>query len=222
MLLIIFIDETAFILYNISLYQMLCAAALGNPIFSTYFPNYYFLDNNEHFLNYEHINSFYNQFENILLKSKIDLYTEELISNSISKDNIFDINNITNSINYNDNSIFLVFFDSFINKQNLVDFYILQKKLYVLLGETTLAFFRIENLTYNNLSIYSLYNVYPSEYTIFLNKVQCFCFEQLLLNPKELVDLPILFYIDPLVKTSSLYINWHELYITYFLMVSIV
>ena len=37
----------------------------------------------------------------------------------------------------------------------------------------------------------------PFEAGSYLNKIQCFCFEEQRLNPNELVDLPVFFYIDP-------------------------
>ncbi|CAG2168150.1 unnamed protein product, partial [Oppiella nova] len=39
--------------------------------------------------------------------------------------------------------------------------------------------------------------VQPYEAGTYLNKIQCFCFEEQRLNPHEVVDLPVFFYIDP-------------------------
>ena len=41
------------------------------------------------------------------------------------------------------------------------------------------------------------YSVQPYEAGSYLNKIQCFCFEEQRLNPHEMVDLPVFFYIDP-------------------------
>ncbi|KAF7386724.1 hypothetical protein HZH66_011176 [Vespula vulgaris] len=43
----------------------------------------------------------------------------------------------------------------------------------------------------------STYNVLPFEVGQYFNKIQCFCFEEQLLNPHEQVDMPVFFYIDP-------------------------
>jgi cytochrome c oxidase assembly protein subunit 11 len=99
-------------------------------------------------------------------------------------------------------NIYLVYFDTLINRKNLVDFEILQNKLYVGPGETTLAFFRVINKTENYLNGFSLYVVNPHEYTPFINKIQCFCYEELMIYPEESIDLPVLFYLDPEIKNS--------------------
>ena len=43
----------------------------------------------------------------------------------------------------------------------------------------------------------SLYNVTPDKAAYYFNKIQCFCFEQQRLQPREAIDMPVLFYIDP-------------------------
>ena len=37
----------------------------------------------------------------------------------------------------------------------------------------------------------------PFQAAYYFNKIQCFCFEEQILNPGEEVDLPVFFYIDP-------------------------
>uniref|UniRef100_A0AC34F688 Cytochrome c oxidase assembly protein n=1 Tax=Panagrolaimus sp. ES5 TaxID=591445 RepID=A0AC34F688_9BILA len=43
----------------------------------------------------------------------------------------------------------------------------------------------------------SSYNLTPFQAAYYFNKIQCFCFEEQILNPGEEVDLPVFFYIDP-------------------------
>lgn len=43
----------------------------------------------------------------------------------------------------------------------------------------------------------------PPESGLYFNKIQCFCFDEQLLNPHEEVDLPLFFYIDPLMAQDS-------------------
>jgi cytochrome c oxidase assembly protein subunit 11 len=44
---------------------------------------------------------------------------------------------------------------------------------------------------------YAVYTVDPPDMGLYFNKVQCFCFEEQLLAPGEIIDLPVLFYLDP-------------------------
>lgn len=43
----------------------------------------------------------------------------------------------------------------------------------------------------------STYSVAPIEAGQYLNKIQCFCFEEQRLEPGEEVDMPVFFYFDP-------------------------
>ncbi|XP_049628507.1 cytochrome c oxidase assembly protein COX11, mitochondrial [Suncus etruscus] len=72
-----------------------------------------------------------------------------------------------------------------------------QTEIYVMPGETALAFYRAKNPTDKPIIGISTYNVVPFEAGQYFNKIQCFCFEEQRLNPQEEVDMPVFFYIDP-------------------------
>ncbi|XP_063312304.1 cytochrome c oxidase assembly protein COX11, mitochondrial [Pelobates fuscus] len=72
-----------------------------------------------------------------------------------------------------------------------------QTEVYVVPGETALAFYRAKNSTDQPVIGISTYNVIPYEAGQYFNKIQCFCFEEQRLNPHEEVDMPVFFYIDP-------------------------
>lgn len=72
-----------------------------------------------------------------------------------------------------------------------------QNEIYVVPGETALAFYRAKNPTDKAIVGISTYNVVPFEAGQYFNKIQCFCFEEQRLNPHEEVDMPVFFYIDP-------------------------
>ncbi|XP_011809150.1 PREDICTED: cytochrome c oxidase assembly protein COX11, mitochondrial isoform X2 [Colobus angolensis palliatus] len=72
-----------------------------------------------------------------------------------------------------------------------------QTEIYVVPGETALAFYRAKNPTDKPVIGISTYNVVPFEAGQYFNKIQCFCFEEQRLNPQEEVDMPVFFYIDP-------------------------
>ncbi|KAL7638583.1 UNVERIFIED_CONTAM: hypothetical protein RMT77_011155 [Armadillidium vulgare] len=64
-------------------------------------------------------------------------------------------------------------------------------------GETALAFYSARNPTNKPVIGISTYNVLPFEAGQYFNKIQCFCFEEQMLNPNEEVSMPVFFYIDP-------------------------
>ncbi|KAJ8954002.1 hypothetical protein NQ318_004293 [Aromia moschata] len=72
-----------------------------------------------------------------------------------------------------------------------------QTEITVFPGETALAFYTAMNPTDTPVVGISTYNVVPFEAGQYFNKIQCFCFEEQMLNPKEQVDMPVFFYIDP-------------------------
>ncbi|XP_029282858.1 cytochrome c oxidase assembly protein COX11, mitochondrial [Cottoperca gobio] len=72
-----------------------------------------------------------------------------------------------------------------------------QTEIFVVPGETALAFYRAKNPTNTPIIGISTYNVVPFEAGQYFNKIQCFCFEEQRLNPHEEVDMPVFFYIDP-------------------------
>lgn len=72
-----------------------------------------------------------------------------------------------------------------------------QDKVKVHPGETALAFYRVRNPLDEAVIGVATYTVLPYEAGIYFNKIQCFCFEEQLLKPKEDVFMPVLFYVDP-------------------------
>lgn len=64
-------------------------------------------------------------------------------------------------------------------------------------GETALVFYTAKNPTDKPIIGISTYSVLPNKAAQYFNKIQCFCFEEQILNPHEQVDMPVFFYIDP-------------------------
>jgi len=78
-----------------------------------------------------------------------------------------------------------------------------QRRVVVGLGETCLAFYRAKNNSDKPIIGVSVYHMIPAETGLYFNKIQCFCFDEQLINPNEEVDLPIFFFIDPLMASDS-------------------
>lgn len=62
-----------------------------------------------------------------------------------------------------------------------------QTEIIVSPGETALAFYTAKNPTDKPVTGISTYNVVPFEAGQYFNKIQCFCFDEQLLNPHEQV-----------------------------------
>lgn len=62
-----------------------------------------------------------------------------------------------------------------------------QREIKLVPGETALAFYTARNPTDRPVTGIATYNVIPFEAGLYFNKIQCFCFEEQRLNPKEQV-----------------------------------
>jgi cytochrome c oxidase assembly protein subunit 11 len=65
------------------------------------------------------------------------------------------------------------------------------------IGETGLAFYEAYNPTDRPVAGSASYNVYPFDAGGFFTKIDCFCFEEQVLQPGESVLMPVTFYVDP-------------------------
>lgn len=73
----------------------------------------------------------------------------------------------------------------------------LQREVYVVPGETALAFYRAKNMSNEDIIGMATYSVTPEQAAGYFNKIQCFCFEEQRLAAGEEVDMPVFFFIDP-------------------------
>ncbi|MCO5598171.1 hypothetical protein L7F22_052263 [Adiantum nelumboides] len=68
--------------------------------------------------------------------------------------------------------------------------------IYVLPGETALAFYKAKNDGNKDITGIATYNVSPDRIAPYFAKIECFCFEEQRLLAHEEVDLPVFFFID--------------------------
>ncbi|CAK9441174.1 uncharacterized protein LODBEIA_P50430 [Lodderomyces beijingensis] len=73
----------------------------------------------------------------------------------------------------------------------------LQREVYVVPGETALAFYRAKNMSKEDIIGMATYSITPENAAAYFNKIQCFCFEEQRLSAGEEVDMPVFFFIDP-------------------------
>jgi len=94
-------------------------------------------------------------------------------------------------------------------------FFPLQDTVTVNAGETVLAFYRAHNANTKPTIGISAYVVQPDEAVQYFNKIQCFCFDEQMLNPQEEVDFPLFFYLDPKIVDDAALADVKEVTLMY-------
>ena len=92
------------------------------------------------------------------------------------------------------NEMNLIFMNFFIRSTHLNWIQSLQKTIIINFNESSLFFFIIYNATHLSVKLLTLYLIYPNFLTLYINKIQCFCFNAIFLYPLEIVYLPVLVY----------------------------
>jgi cytochrome c oxidase assembly protein subunit 11 len=65
------------------------------------------------------------------------------------------------------------------------------------IGENGLAFYEAHNPTDRPVAGTASFNVYPYAAGGYFTKVECFCFQEQVLQPGETVQMPVSFFVDP-------------------------
>jgi len=72
-----------------------------------------------------------------------------------------------------------------------------QPRMDVRAGETMTVIYKITNLSDRETAGMATYNVQPEIIASYFNKLECFCFNEMVLKPRETVEVPVVFFIDP-------------------------
>lgn len=72
----------------------------------------------------------------------------------------------------------------------------LQRTIDVRIGENTLAFYRVVNLSDKPIKGTATFNVTPEAAGLHFKKMECFCFKEQILDPGQSAELPVSFYVD--------------------------
>jgi Cytochrome c oxidase assembly protein CtaG/Cox11 len=203
------LNQFSFIFYNYSWFSLLCSTYIID-----FYNQFYFLFfnlNTVHVTNnifFENINLFMSDRWYFILDFFYIVSLYEKIHEQLFFQSKVDLD-----------LIYCVYFDTKVIGFSDIYFYVLQNKLFILPGETTLSFFRIYNENSFPISGITIYSITPFEFQSFVNKIQCFCFEEIIVHSFEVIELPVLFYIDTNVRYLDL-IQIKELCIEYVLLCS--
>ena len=94
-------------------------------------------------------------------------------------------------------------FDTNINSTLDWKFYPEMNTLNLKPGEVHTVKFNVENSSSEISSGSATFNVSPSQFGIYLNKIGCFCFEKQTLNPNEKKEFVLTFFLDPKVVDDN-------------------
>lgn len=72
----------------------------------------------------------------------------------------------------------------------------LQNYICIQVDEPVIVFFKLSNFSNETRRFISLYDVVPFYLYPYLKKIQCFCFDEILVKPSEVLILPLFFVLD--------------------------
>lgn len=93
-------------------------------------------------------------------------------------------------------------FDASLERDMPWEFKPVERQMELRIGETGLAFYEAYNPTDRPVAGSASYNVAPYQAGGFFSKIQCFCFEEQVLQPGERVMMPVTFFVDPEIVTD--------------------
>ncbi len=111
-------------------------------------------------------------------------------------------------------------FDANIERDMPWEFKPAEREVEIKIGETGLAFYEAYNPTDRPVAGSASFNVTPYSAGEYFIKIDCFCFEEQVLEPGQRVDMPVTFYVDPeivdggeasYVKTITLSYTFYEI-----------
>jgi len=90
-------------------------------------------------------------------------------------------------------------FDASVNAKLPWRFKPKQRSIELAVGERELAYYEAKNLASYETTGTALFNVTPLKAGQYFNKIECFCFNEQVLQSRESVDMPVTFFIDPAI-----------------------
>ena len=88
-------------------------------------------------------------------------------------------------------------FDAAVGRGSALQFRATEPLQTLKIGEMGMAFFEVSNPTDQAITAEAGYNVAPHKAGPYFNKLECFCFEEMIFEAGESMTLPVVFFLDP-------------------------
>jgi cytochrome c oxidase assembly protein subunit 11 len=82
-------------------------------------------------------------------------------------------------------------------------------------GARTIVSYRATNLTARATAGTASFNVSPAQAGQYFSKIECFCFTEQTLRPGQSVSMPVVFFVDPKLRTDPATRNIDEITLSY-------
>lgn len=106
-------------------------------------------------------------------------------------------------------------FDANVDRSLPWSFAPVERQVDVKIGETTLAFFKADNKSDAPVKGTAVFNVVPERAARYFNKIECFCFKEQTLAPRQSVEMPVTFFVDPKIVEDEDTKNMSEITLSY-------
>jgi len=93
-------------------------------------------------------------------------------------------------------------FNADVNRDLPWEFRPVNGKVVVRVGEPTLVYYRVKNLSDKTIIGTATYNVTPLRAGSYFSKIDCFCFAEQELKPGESVELPVSFFLETSIESD--------------------
>ena len=93
-------------------------------------------------------------------------------------------------------------FNADVNRDLPWEFRPVNGKVMVRVGEPTLVYYRVKNLSDKTIIGTATYNVTPLRAGSYFSKIDCFCFAEQELKPGETVELPVSFFVETSIESD--------------------
>jgi cytochrome c oxidase assembly protein subunit 11 len=90
-------------------------------------------------------------------------------------------------------------FDASLEQGMPWEFRPVEHSMTIRIGETGLAFYEAHNPSSRPVAGTASFNVYPYAAGGYFTKIECFCFQEQVLQPGETVQMPVSFFVDPAI-----------------------